>query len=232
MASPSNDIYGMAPSRPDDYDAVLIESIAARWDRKAERWDADLADEKFHLNEDDAYRRFLDAADDVVAVRADFCRSQLLVDLGCGTGLVLAHFIVRFNRGLGVDISPRMLEVARRRQLPVSEFLQANGFELPRCVAAAGAVLSRGVLLSHYGRRLAPELMGAIRAALVPNGFAILDFLNLASRHKFASEADNKTYFEAAELAIMGRQAGFSQDANPRRAGTPRATFIAGHSSD
>ena len=143
MASPSNDIYGMEPSRPEDYDAVRIESIAARWDRKAERWDADLADEKFHLNEDDAYRRFLDAADAVVAARADFCRSHLFVDLGCGTGLVLAHFIDRFDRGLGIDISPRMLEVARRRQLPRSEFLQANGFELPRYVAATGAILSR-----------------------------------------------------------------------------------------
>src|SRR5208337_2982751 len=103
------DAYGMEPSRAEDYDKVRLEAIRRRWDQKADHWDADLAAEGCHLNQDDGYRRFLDAADAVVAAREPLCRDRLLVDLACGTGLVLAHFIDRFQRAVGVDISPRML---------------------------------------------------------------------------------------------------------------------------
>ena len=53
--------------------------------------------------------------------------------------------------------------------------------------------------------------MRAIRAAIVPNGFAVLDFLNLASRQNFASEADNKTYFAAGELAMLAARRAFPE---------------------
>ena len=109
---PREDAYGMQPSRTEDYDALRLQVIRERWDQKADRWDADLNDECCHLNQDAAYRRFLDAADSVVAARESFCRDRVLVDLACGTGLILAHFVDRFERVLGVDISPRMLAAA------------------------------------------------------------------------------------------------------------------------
>ena len=130
VAISSEDAYGMAASRTEDYDAVRLQVIRQRWDEKADRWDADLADECCHLNQDDAYRRFLAAADAVVAARRSYCRDRLLVDLACGTGLVLAHFVDRFGRALGVDISPRMLAAAAARRLPRVELLQASCFEL------------------------------------------------------------------------------------------------------
>ena len=207
---PASEVYGMEPSRPEDYDAARLEVIGRRWDQKAERWDADLADERFHLNEDGAYRRFLATADEIVARRAEFCRERLLVDLGCGTGLVLAHFLDRFSGGLGIDISRQMLAVAARRRLPSTRLVAANCFELARHVSGAGAVLSRGVLLSHYGPRWAPVLFDEIRRALVPDGgLALLDFLNATARDSYPSNPDNKTYYSSDQIQWLGQQAGF-----------------------
>jgi SAM-dependent methyltransferase len=205
-----NDVCGMPPSRPDDYDAARLDVIRARWDRKAERWDDDLADEGCHLNEDDAYSRFLLAGDETVAARHDYCRRHLLVDLGCGTGLVLAHFIDRFASGVGIDISEQMLVAARRRSLARAAFQEMNCLELSRHVSGAGAVFSRGVLLSHYGTRWARVLLQQVRESLLPDGgFALLDCLNAAARHRFACNPKNKTYYHAEELVVLAREAGF-----------------------
>jgi SAM-dependent methyltransferase len=211
MSGQTGDIYGLPPSRPDDYDAMRLDVIRRRWDEKAQRWDADLAGCDCHLNEDGAYQRFLEAADAVVTDRAEFCRRQLLVDLGCATGLVLAHFIDRFAEGLGVDISPRMLEMAARRRLPRTRLAVANGFELASQVSKAGAVLSRGILLSHYGPHWAPVLMQQVRRALIPGGFALLDFLNAAARDTYPVNPDNKAYYQAEQMESLGKEAGFQQ---------------------
>jgi SAM-dependent methyltransferase len=209
MDKPAKDLYGMDPSRPEDYRSMSLDAIRRRWDRKADRWDADLAGADCHLNEDGAYTRFLETASALVADRAEFCRRHRLVDLACGTGLVLARFIEQFAEGLGLDLSPRMLAVAARRHLPRTRFQEGNGFELARFVAEAGAVLSRGVLLSHYGERWAPVLFREIRRVLVPGGFALLDFLNAEARRLFPSNPDNKTYFAPEVMESLGKQAGF-----------------------
>jgi SAM-dependent methyltransferase len=200
----------MEPSRTEDYDALRLQVIRQRWDQKADRWDADLADQCCHLNEDDAYHRFLDAADAVVTARESFCRHRLLVDLACGTGLVLAHFVDRFERGLGVDISPRMLAAAAARQLTRVELLQASCFELAGQIAPAGAVLSRGILLSHYGDRWVVPLLRQVHEVLVPDGgFAILDFLNAHTRHEYPANPDNKAYYTAEQIQSQASEAGF-----------------------
>jgi SAM-dependent methyltransferase len=210
MSQPPSDPYGLGFSRSEDYDALRLEVIRSRWDQKADRWDADLADEHFHLNEDGAYHRFLDAADAVVARRADFCGAHDLVDLACGTGLVLAHYFDRFAGGVGIDISPNMLAVAARRRLPHVRLVEASCFELAKHVTGAGAVLSRGILLSHYGPRWMPRLLQQVLQSLSSEGgFAILDFLNAASRSQYACHPENKTYFHAQQIEAAARQAGF-----------------------
>lgn len=211
MDRQSTDVYGLKPIRAADYGDMHFALIRRRWDAKAERWDRDLADPAFHLNEDDAYGRFLREASAAVAERAGWCRRRLVVDLACGTGLVLAHVIDAFAQGLGIDLSERMIEVARRRKLPRTRFRCGNAFALSRCVSGAGAVLSRGVLLSHYGRRWALRLLREVRRSLAEGGFALLDFLNVAGRDLYPDNPENKSYFHADAIEALGRQAGFRE---------------------
>ena len=86
MGDLSRQVYGIEPSKQELYMGLDLDAIRDRWNRKASRWDADLADPLFHLNEDDAYGRFLQTADAIIAQRRDFCLCHGLVDLGCGTG--------------------------------------------------------------------------------------------------------------------------------------------------
>jgi SAM-dependent methyltransferase len=187
-----------------------LKVIASRWDARAESWDRALDDPDCHLNEDDAYGRFTRATQRLIAKRKRFCAGHGIIDAGCGTGLVLAEVISAFAWGVGIDISPQMIRVARAKGVAKGKFVVGDCFDLPSLCPKAGAVLSRGVLLSHYGRRQGMAILRAARAALVPGGFLVFDFLNEAARTKFRHAPGNKTWFTGEEIQSMALRAGFS----------------------
>lgn len=115
-----------------------------------------------------------------------------------------------FAWGIGLDISPRMIRLARAKRLAHTRFVVGDCFNLPLLCPRAGAVLSRGVLLSHYGREQGQALLNAARAALVPGGFLAFDFLNAAARGQHRHAPANKTWFTGREVQEMARRAGFS----------------------
>jgi SAM-dependent methyltransferase len=187
-----------------------LKAIAARWDARADSWDQALEDPACHLNEDDAYGRFTRLVRGLIAQRRPFCALHGVIDAGCGTGLVLAQVSFAFAWGIGVDISPKMIRAARAKRLAKTRFLVGDCFDLPSLCPRAGAVLSRGVLLSHYGRRQGQAILKAARAALVPGGFLVFDFLNQAARTKYRHAPENKTWFTGEEIQSLARRAGFS----------------------
>jgi SAM-dependent methyltransferase len=187
-----------------------LKAIATRWDARAESWDRALTDRACHLNEDDAYGRFLRLACRVIAQRTKFCASHGVIDAGCGTGLVLAEVISAFAWGIGIDISPKMINAAQAKCVSKTKFVVGDCFDLPSLCPTAGAVLSRGVLVSHYGRRQGLAILRAARSALVPGGFLLFDFLNEAARTKYLHSPGNKTWFTGEEIKEMALRAGFS----------------------
>ena len=186
-----------------------MEAIAARWDAKARTWDHELEDPACHLNEDDAYPRFLREIRRIIELRRDFCAGHGVIDAGCGTGLVLAHVLSAFMWGAGVDISEEMVRVARGKRIARARFIVGDCFKLSAVCPKAGAVLSRGVLLSHYGPEQGEALVAAGKEALVPGGFLMFDFLNQAGRAKQLHSPENKTYFTPEEVCSIAQRAGF-----------------------
>ncbi len=187
-----------------------LKAIATRWDARAGPWDRALTDPACHLNEDDAYGRFLRLARRVIAQRGKFCANHGVIDAGCGTGLVLAEVISNFAWGIGIDVSPKMIRAARAKQVSKTKFVVGDCFDLPSLCPKAGGVLSRGVLLSHYGRRQGLAILRAVRSTLVPGGFLLFDFLNEAARTRFRHAPGNKTWFAGEEIESMALRAGFS----------------------
>jgi SAM-dependent methyltransferase len=187
-----------------------LKAIATRWDARADSWDRALKDPACHLNEDDAYRRFARLVQRLIAQRRKFCALHGIIDAGCGTGLILAEVISAFAWGIGIDISPKMIRAARAKRLANTRFLVGDCFDLPSLSPKAGAVLSRGVLLSHYGPRQGQAILRAARSALVPGGFLVVDFLNEAARTQYHHAPENKTWFAGEEIQSMARRAGFS----------------------
>jgi SAM-dependent methyltransferase len=206
-----NKSYGLEPSRADDYARMNLEVVRRRWDAKADRWDADLADPNCHLNYDEGYKRFLEIAETSIESRKNFCLSRTLVDVGCGTGAIIERFVDRFSDGLGIDISESMLNAARAKSIPRSRWVNANAFELSRHAVGVGTVLSRGILLSHYGPEWVEALMREICAALTPGGFMLLDFLNADARCNYAFNPHNKSYYRGEELIGFVKGIGFRE---------------------
>lgn len=202
----SSDAQALRSSRL--YEGRQVAAIAARWDARAAEWDSTLNQAECHLNEDAAYARFLRQVHRVIESRRAFCRRHGVIDAGCGTGLVLAEVLSSFAWGIGVDVSRQMLAMARRKRIPNARFLQGDCFRIAALCPKAGAVLSRGVLLSHYGRQHSEALLRAAKEALVPRGFLIFDFLNQAARSKFQHAPEEKAWFSAEEILAQAQRAG------------------------
>ena len=200
---------GLWPDSRELYESRRLDQIAARWDAKASTWDAELKSPSCHLNEDEAYPRFVREARGLILKRGDFCATHGLIEAGCGTGLVLCEIVSLFAWGIGVDISPKMIARAKAKNIPQAKFIVGDCFELPSSCPRAGAVVSRGVLLSHYGAQAGAELLRAAHDVLIPGGFAVLDFLNEAGRAKAIHAAENKEYYRPTEVEALARRAGF-----------------------
>jgi predicted TPR repeat methyltransferase len=198
----------LPPSAPELYAGRHLEAIAARWDAKAQTWDQELADPACHLNEDDAYRRFLATVRGLIRQREEFCAAQGVIDAGCGTGLVLAEVTSSFRWGIGIDLSEQMIRLAAAKAIPNAWFKVGDCFDLPALCPRAGAVISRGVLLSHYGGQLGGTLLRSAYAALVTGGFLAFDFLNEAARIRYRHIPGNKTYYTPAQARLLADRAG------------------------
>lgn len=102
-------------------------------------------------------------------------RARRVLEVGCGTGLVLAKLVTVAREAVGVDLSPGMLSIARARGLDVRE---GSATALPFDDASFDVVCSFKVL-AHV-----PDIDLAMREVvrvLRPGGHAILEFYNRRS---------------------------------------------------
>lgn len=97
--------------------------------------------------------------------------SELILDLGCGTGHLTNQIAQAGARVIGLDQASQMLETARQ-QYPQLEFIQGNAsdFSVPE---ACDAVFSNAVL--HWVKRAA-EAVACIARALKPGGRFVAEF--------------------------------------------------------
>lgn len=110
-------------------------------------------------------------------LRAAGIRDGLVVDLGCGSGILAAELLRAGYKAVGVDISAAMLRIARSRA-PEARFVKASlmDFEIPRCdaVTAIGEVVCYA-LDPRASRRQLGALFRRVYAALRPGGVFLFD---------------------------------------------------------
>ena len=95
-----------------------------------------------------------------------------VLDVGCGPGTVTAHLAGLGLDASGVDLSPRMVEHARR-QYPDLTFSVASATELDLAPASLGGVLGWWSLF-NLPRAALPAVLRTFAAALVPGGQALV----------------------------------------------------------
>jgi len=118
------------------------------------------------------------AATLIGTLRARNIRRGLVVELGCGSGIGVQALVAAGYHVLGVDISPAMIRLARRRE-PRARYLTASllRVKLPRCDAVAA--IGEGVNYAFDPGNGMPELTRLFRriyAALRPGGVFLFDF--------------------------------------------------------
>src|SRR5947207_15770088 len=101
-----------------------------------------------------------------------------------------------------------MIRLAQAKNIPNTRFFVGDCFNLAAICPVAGAVVSRGVLLSHYGAQQGEAFLRSARACLVEGGFVFCDFLNEAGRGNYRHIAANKTYFQPEEVCALAVRAG------------------------
>jgi SAM-dependent methyltransferase len=130
---------------------------------------------------DAGFLTYADHASGVVVktLRRAGIRRGLVVDLGCGSGATAARLSATGYDVLGVDLSPSMIALARKRVpravFRVTSWLDA---EIPRCVAvtAIGEVLNYMLDRRNAGPTLA-ALFRRVHASLAPGGIFVFDVL-------------------------------------------------------
>lgn len=95
-----------------------------------------------------------------------------VLDVGCGPGTVTAHLAGLGLDVSGVDLSPRMVEHARRRH-PGLRFEVASATALDLGPASLGGVLGWWSLF-NLPRDVLPGVLAAYADALVPGGQALI----------------------------------------------------------
>ena len=110
-----------------------------------------------------------------IEVAGPLCQNREVLEVGCGTGMILKEIDAMATRAVGIDISPGMLEQARARGLDVVE---GTATDLPFADESFDAVYSFKVL-AHV-----EEIQTAMREVarvLRPGGRAALEFYNKRS---------------------------------------------------
>ncbi|HEY8379192.1 MAG TPA: class I SAM-dependent methyltransferase [Nannocystis sp.] len=174
----------------------------------------DAFSEGYDRGRDRGYHKLID--DQAAAVVGRFAAGKDVLEVGCGTGLILQRVVTSAKSARGVDLSPGMLAHARRRGLDVVE---GSATELPFADASFDVTYSFKVLahVPAWERALA-EMARVTR----PGGYMIFDIYNRNSLRYLIKRAwgPRKTSQAFDEAAITTRFLTPAQAAKALPAGT------------
>lgn len=94
-------------------------------------------------------------------------RADRVLELGCGPGILLADIAQKYRFVVGLDVSPEMMEAARKLGVPL---VAGDGLALPFKGSSVDLVICRGVL--HHLQKL-QVAFAEIRRVLRPGGVLI-----------------------------------------------------------
>ncbi len=141
-------------------------------------------------------------------------RERRLLDFGCGAGLFLEVAHERGFDGLGIDLSPSAVEIARRRPGGANAHF-GDPKDVPEIVRGGFDVVTMWSVLAHLPRP-ADEL-ALMRRLLAPDGVLLISTVNAnslwlkAQRSRWGGFTPNHlVFFSPSTLAVLLRSAGFA----------------------
>ena len=166
-----DDIEGMGEQRA---------RVRAFWDRVADDWDLQVG------ADGDRNRRLI--SDPVLWRFAGEVRGLDVLDAGCGTGYLARGLSERGARVVGIDVSERMIAIARRKAPELD--LRVDSCSTLASVGDA----SMDLVLANYVLMDTPDLEGTLAAfarVLKPGGAAVAVFSHPCFAQGSATESDD-----------------------------------------
>jgi ubiquinone/menaquinone biosynthesis C-methylase UbiE len=145
------------------------------WDKEAEKWDKNLLDPNHYVNWENGYQRFLRFMDKELPL-VDKKKAVIALDSGCGTGAISDILNKKGYEAVATDISPKMLVFAQKNEKD-RQYVLANSLDIPFADNFFDLVCSRGVLISHVGRKYTDLFLAEHNRVLKPNGLFMFDFI-------------------------------------------------------
>jgi SAM-dependent methyltransferase len=156
----------------------------------------------------------------VLTLFADLVRAAgggPVADVGCGPGHVTAHLHEQGVEAFGVDLSPAMVDIARRDH-PGLRFDVGSMTDLPLADASVAGVLAFWSLI-HVPDDVIPTVLGQFRRVLRPGGPVLIGF-HVGDRSRLKTEGYGghpmKVHVHRRQpdrVAAWLRDAGFTVDA-------------------
>lgn len=139
--------------------------------------------------------------------------NHTVIDVGCGPGHVTQSLTDLGLDALGIDLSPRMVELARD-EYPQARFEVGSMLELKLDDRSVGGALAFYSII-HIPWQLRPLVFGEFARVVVPGGWLLLGFpVGDEQRHRdeaYGSAVDLDSYRQRPEeVAELLRRAGFA----------------------
>lgn len=156
-------------------------------------------------------REVLGEFDLALAVARHMPECSVAADFGCGTGNVLVAMLKKAETVIGVDGSPRMLELARRRFGKEGERVSLRIGDLAHLPLRDGEAdfASLNMVLHHIPQP--GDVLGEIRRVLSPGGLLVITDFNAHTDERMQSEyGDHWLGFDRETLHGHLSRAGFT----------------------
>jgi predicted TPR repeat methyltransferase len=137
-------------------------------------------------------------------------KSLSILDLGCGTGLCGKLFSPYAKRLVGVDLSPRMLEIAKHKAI-YHQLIQSDIFDLPKSDQSYDLILAADVfpysgdldlIISECGKRLCHNgsLIFSVESTHLDQDYLLQTSIRYAHSYAYLHKILNKANFKSFSI--------------------------------
>lgn len=180
------------------------EEVVENWNKEAEEWNKHVLNPNHYVNFENGYERFLKFMDSEIPVAQ---KKSTALDSGCGTGIIADKLNKKGYDVVGIDISPQMLMHANKEN-ESRKYVLSNSLDMPYPDNFFDIICSRGVLISHVGKKYTNLFIQEHKRILKSQGLFMFDFITRFEKNE-SKKKRKKAYMDFDSISNILKKNGF-----------------------